>query len=126
MPQERPKSPQEASKSLEERPQETQERPKPLPNGAQDRPKFIFRAFCEQFFPWANFTSISNGFLTDFKKLESLKTAIFLKENNDFYKINVFHFIAKFGSKMVALRVRNRWKIEENRRKKSVSKQVFF
>ena len=37
-----PRAPQERPKSPQDRPQEAQDRPKPLPNGAQDRPKTKF------------------------------------------------------------------------------------
>ena len=85
-------------------------------------PKFDFRAF---FFD-VIFESVLTSKFGWFWEAKTRKLAIFLRKNNDFYKIDVFHFIAKFASKMVVLRVPNRCKIQENRRKNRILKQMLF
>ena len=50
------------------------------------RPKSIFARFFSKFFS----NAFSHRFWVNFWRLETWKIAIFLKENNDFYKIDVF------------------------------------
>ena len=70
--------------------------------------------------------SILFRFFVDFGPLETLKIVLPPAREHNFYKIGVFHFIAKFDPKMTVLRVQNRCKIDENSIKKRISKHVFF
>ena len=85
----------------------------------------LFRYFPLSFFGFI-FGSIFLWFFVDFWSLETLKFVLPPAREHNFDKIDVFHFIANFAPKMMVLRGQNPCKIEENRRKKRVSKQVLF
>ena len=83
------------------------------------------RCFSLSFFGFI-FGWIFLRFFVDFWSLETLKIELPPAREHNFDKIDVFHFIANFDPKMMVLRVQNRCKIEENRWKKRVSKQMLF
>ena len=85
----------------------------------------FFRYLSSSFFFFI-FGSDFFQFFVDSGSLETLKFVLPPAREHNFYKIDVLHFITKFGPKMIVLRVQNPCKIEENRRKKRVSKQVLF
>ena len=84
--------------------------------GAFWAPKsFFFQYFSLSFFRFI-FASIFLWFFVDFGPLESLILVLPPAREHNFYKIDVFRFVANFGPKIVVLRVPNPCKIEENRR----------
>ena len=85
----------------------------------------FFRYFSLSFFGIV-FGSIFFRFFADFGPLESLILVLPPARELNFHKIHVLGIINKFGPKMLVLRLQNRCKIEENRRKKRILKQVLF
>ena len=85
----------------------------------------VFRYFSLLFLGFI-FGSNFYRFFVDFWPLESLILVLPPAREHNFYKINVFHFIAKRCQKMVVLRVRKQYKIDENPIKKTYLKTNAF
>ena len=62
---------------------------------------------------WLHFWIVFFWFFVDFGSFEIFKIAVFLKKSNNFYRIAVFHFIAKFCPKMPVLRIQDQTKSKQ-------------